>query len=116
MRPNEFLWDGIVWDCAEGCQIRSLLKVNIEAVAKANFLLAHKRRWLDSEWILNLTAALFEAGERGLSQLLAEDHALECSLNFHLLSLDVLGAVRLAGLCRRQCELCFTSECHIYEY
>ena len=63
VRPNEFLWDGVLRNLSQNIQIRSLLKVDIEAITETDFLTAHEDGWLDSKRISNLSTTLFETSK-----------------------------------------------------
>ena len=95
MTPNELLWDGILRHLAQLVQEWTLLKVDVEAVAEADLLLAIETRWVDSEWVLHLSAALLEACQDGLASLLSKLHGLEGLLYFFLLGGDLLERVGL---------------------
>lgn len=88
MAPNELLWDSILRNWAELIQKWSLLEVDVEAIAKAHLLLSVETSRLNSEWVLYLATALFEACQDGLSGLLSESHGDESLLDLLLLSLD----------------------------
>ena len=98
MTPDELLWNRILWHLAELVQEGSLLEVDIEAVSKADFLVAQKTSWVDSEWVLDLTSALLEASQHCLAGLLAELHALESGLYLLLLGSDLLKRVGFSSL------------------
>ena len=83
--PDELLGDCILWDLTELVEVGTLFKVDVHAVAEADLLAANQGKRLHSKGILNLSAALVEAGERGLSDLLAEHVGLEHVLDVLLL-------------------------------
>lgn len=88
MAPNELLWNSILRDGAELIQKWSLLEVDVEAISEAHLLPSVETSRFNSEWVLDLTTALFETCQDGLSGLLSESHGDKSLLDLLLFSLD----------------------------
>ena len=75
--PEELLGDGAVGDVAEVFQERALLQVDIHTVAEARMTLAEEHVLLDAERVFDGAAALFEARQRRVANLLRESQRTE---------------------------------------
>ena len=97
MAPTELLGNCVLRHLAELVQKWSLLEVDVQAISEADLLPSVETRRLNSERVLDVTAASLEASDHGLSGLLAESHGHESLLDLLLLSLDFFKRVCLSS-------------------
>ena len=83
--PNEFLWDCVLWHCAQLVKEWTLFELYVHAVREADIILAHERCLVDSEWEHGSAATVFKAGEGSVSNFLSEPERQESLFNFALL-------------------------------